>query len=81
MVQLVEEFAKPVEDFKDDVTKAENRQTELNFKLTDLHNRAEIADKNLSQAKLLNFRNSDPAATYKTEQIKRMIAASEGNIR
>ena len=72
LVQLVKDFAQPVEDFKEEVTKAENRQKELSFKLSDLEDKSQNAHDNLTAARQLNFRNSDPAATSKVSYLSKL---------
>lgn len=80
LVEEVKKFAKPVEDFKEDVTLVENRQKELTMKLDDLHSRTDGAAQDLREAKILNFRNSNPAVINKLDDVKHKIEASEANV-
>jgi laminin alpha 3/5 len=80
LIQDVKQFAEPVETFKGNVSMEDDRMKEVAFKLVDLKLNSEKASKMLRVAKTLNFRNSDPAATYKAGKIREMISASEGNI-
>ena len=50
------------------------------MKLDDLHSRTDGAAQDLREAKILNFRNSNPAVINKLDDVKHKIEASEANV-
>ncbi len=63
LVNSVKEWAKPINDFQDDVNKTMKMLTEFETNLEDLHNQTEAADLMASEAIAGNWRTTPQAQT------------------
>jgi len=72
----VEAFAAPAEVFESRVGDVRLDITDLKEKLDDLKNNSDKTADMIRRTEVMNFRNSDPPAAYKTSRISALQSAA-----